>query len=177
MTEKRSVLIPAERIIRKIIILRDEKVMLDSHLAEIYGVETRALKQAVRRNADLFPPDFMFVLTGKEMQMLVSQNVIPTIKHLGGAHSYAFTESGVAMLSTVLKSARARKMNIGIMRAFVALRRFVLTNAVLRLQIHDIKKKVDDHDKNIALIFQYFDKLLIKKERPRKKIGYKLSTK
>jgi hypothetical protein len=107
-----AVLIPSETIMSKILFLREEKVMLDVHLSEIYGVETRALKQAVRRNMDLFPADFMFSLTENEIELVVSQNVIPSKQHLGGAIPYAFTETGVSMLSSVLKSKRAREMNI-----------------------------------------------------------------
>lgn len=127
--------------------------MLDTHLAELYGVENRALKQAVRRNSNLFPADFMFVLTDKEVEIAVSQNAIPSKQHLGGSNPYAFTETGVAMLSSVLKSKRAQEMNIAIMRAFVAIRKMVLGNAELRLEIEQIKKKVTNHDKNIELVF------------------------
>jgi len=94
----KSLVIPQEQIINKIIILREEKVLLDVHIAEIYRVETRALKQAVRRNADLFPDDFMFILKEQEIEAVVSQNVIPSKQHLGGSAPFAFTETGVAML-------------------------------------------------------------------------------
>lgn len=151
----------------KILFLRDEKVMLDVHLSEIYGVETRALKQAVRRNIDLFPADFMFSLTENEIDLVVSQNVIPSKQHLGGSIPFAFTETGVAMLSSVLKSKRAREMNIAIMRAFVALRKMLLNNTELRLEIEKIKSKVDNHNKNIELVFQYLDELLEKQEKPK----------
>ena len=99
-----TIIIPQEQIIQKIMLLREEKVMLDVHFAEMYGVETRALKQAVRRNFDLFPDDFMFELTPEEIDIVVSQNVIPSRKHLGGSAPFAFTETGVAMLSSVLKA-------------------------------------------------------------------------
>ena len=105
-----NIKLPQERIIDKIILLRGEKVMLDIHLAEIYKVENRALKQAVRRNLDLFPEDFMFVLNAKEVELMVSQIVIPSKKALGGSMPFAFTETGVAMLSSVLKSKRAREI-------------------------------------------------------------------
>ncbi|MBL7931238.1 MAG: ORF6N domain-containing protein, partial [Bacteroidia bacterium] len=95
--------------------LRGHKVMLDISLAELYGVENRALKQAVRRNADLFPTDFMFILREREVNSMVSQNVIPSRQSLGGALPFAFTETGVAMLSRVLKSKRAKEMNVAIM--------------------------------------------------------------
>jgi hypothetical protein len=103
-----TLLIPQEQIISKIVVLREEKVLLDVHLAEIYGVETRTLKQAVRRNADLFPEDFMFVLTQQEIEAVVSQSVIPSKKHLGGSIPFAFTETGVAMLSSVMSSVKCR---------------------------------------------------------------------
>ncbi len=107
--------------------IRGYKVMLDMDLAKIYEVETRVLKQAVRRNIDRFPSDFMFQLTEIEMQRLVSQNVIPTLNHFGGAKPFAFTEQGIAMLSSVLKSKKAIHMNISIMRAFVMMRQWAIT--------------------------------------------------
>ena len=176
---KSELLIPEETIIKKILVLRGEKIMLDVHLAEIYGVENRALKQAVRRNLDLFPHDFMFILSEHEIEMVVSQNVIPSKQSLGGANPFAFTETGVAMLSSVLKSKRAREINIAIMRAFIALRKMILSNTELKLEIEYIKKKVINHDKNIELVFQYFDELLEKKtiKKPRTKIGYKIPKK
>jgi hypothetical protein len=169
-------LIPKENILNKILILREEKVILDVHLAEMYGVETRSLKQAVRRNMDLFPHDFMFTLTDKEIEIVVSQNVIPSKQSLGGSNPFAFTETGVAMLSSVLKSKRAREMNIAIIRAFVALRKMLLSNTELHLEIAYIKKKLDNHGKNIELVFQYLDELIEKKENThtRKQIGYKI---
>jgi hypothetical protein len=174
-----SLLIPKENIINKILILREEKVILDVHLAEMYGVETRSLKQAVRRNLDLFPDDFMYTLTDQEIDIVVSQNVIPSKQSLGGSNPFAFTETGVAMLSSVLKSKRAREMNIAIMRAFVALRKMLLSNTELHLEIAYIKKKLNNHGKNIELVFQYLDELIEKKEnaKPRKQIGYKLPLK
>jgi ORF6N domain len=178
MAKKEIVLVvPEEKIIGKIIFLREEKVMLDVHLAEIYGVETRALKQAVRRNMDLFPSDFMFTLTDKEIEIVVSQNVIPSKKYFGGSDPFAFTETGVAMLSSVLKSKRAREMNIAIMRAFVTLRKMLLSNAELRLAFEEIKNKTENNTKNIELVFKYLDELLEQKAKPRKKIGYKLPKK
>jgi hypothetical protein len=168
-------LIPTEIILNKIFLLREEKVMLDFQLAEFYNIENRALKQAVRRNLDLFPDDFMFILSEIEVEIMVSQNVIPSKQSLGGANPFAFTETGVAMLSSILKSKKAREINISIMRAFVALRKMVLSNTEIRLEVEKIKKKVDNQDKNIEVIFRYFDELLEQKEKPRKEIGYKIS--
>jgi hypothetical protein len=117
----------------------------------------------------------MFILLEDEIELMVSQNVIPSKKNLGGAVPYAFTETGVAMLSSVLKSKKAKQTSIAIMRAFVALRKLLIGNTQLRMEIENIKKKVINHDKNIELIFQYLDELIEKKENPkdRKQIGYK----
>lgn len=159
----------------KIFLIRDEKVMLDVHLAEIYGVETRVLKQAVRRNMELFPDDFMFILTDNEIAIMVSQNVIPSKQHLGGSNPFVFTETGVAMLSSVLKSKKAKEMNVAIMRAFVALRKMSLNHTEMRLEIEQIKKKLENQDKNIELVFTYLDELMEKHENPKpyKTIGFK----
>lgn len=172
-----STIIPDQRILNKILVLRGENCLMDFHLAEIYQVETRALKQAVRRNLDLFPEDFMFVLTQVEMDDLVSQNVIPSKQYFGGSASFAFTETGVAMLSSVLKSKRAKETNISIIRAFVALRKMILNTTELRLEIKSIKTKIDQHDKHIELVFHHLDKLIRIQEKPKlpeKSIGYKI---
>jgi hypothetical protein len=166
MAEENGQLIPTEQIMNKIFLIRDEKVMLDVHLAEIYGVETRVLKQAVRRNMELFPDDFMFILTDNEIAIMVSQNVIPSKQHLGGSNPFVFTETGVAMLSSVLKSKKAKEMNVAIMRAFVALRKMLLNHTEMRLEIEQIKKKLENQDKNIELVFTYLDELMDKQENP-----------
>jgi hypothetical protein len=116
---------------RRILHVRGQKVLLDYDLAQLYGVETRALKQAVRRNRDRFPSDFLFELSDGEIDDMVSQNVIPGRGKLGGASPMAFTEQGVAMLSSVLRSPRALKVNIGIMRTFVHLRESVAITKLL----------------------------------------------
>jgi hypothetical protein len=169
--------LPEERILQQIFLIRGHKVMLDLHLCKLYGVENRALKQAVRRNMDLFPPDFLFILTDNESTALVSQNVIPRIQQLGGALPYAFTESGVAMLSAVLKSRKAREMNIAIMRAFVSMRQMLIDNTELRLVIEEIRKKTEHNSKNIELVFRYLDELIKKKAdlANRERIGFKPS--
>jgi ORF6N domain len=180
MTKKKS-LIPSERIIHKILILRDEKVILDVHLAELYGVETRALKQAVKRNIERFPEDFMFELSKEEVIYVVSQNVIPSKQSLGGALPYAFSETGVAMLSSVLRSKLAVEVNISIMRTFVALRKMMLDTTQLQLEIEKIKKKVDNQTKNAEIVFNYLDELservdsVEKKQKHdgRERIGFK----
>lgn len=174
-----SISIPQETIINQIVFIRGQKVILDYHLAALYKVETRVLKQAVKRNMDLFPADFMFVLTDAEVLFMVSQNVIASKKQLGGSLPYAFTEVGVAMLSGVLKSKRAKETNIAIMRAFVALRRALIDNTELRLAIEEIRKISQNNTKNIEVVFKYLDELMERKEKdtPRKQIGYKLPKK
>jgi hypothetical protein len=176
-TVKNPQFTPDQKVINRIIVLRNENVMLDIHLAEIYEVETRALKQAVRRNLDLFPNDFMFVLTVDELEEVVSQNVIPSKQHLGGSFPYAFTETGIAMLSSVLKSKRAREMNIAIIRTFVALRKVLLNSSEIRLEIESIKKKLGKYDQSIELVYHHLDKLIRIHEKPKlpeKSIGYKI---
>ncbi|MFY9310270.1 MAG: ORF6N domain-containing protein [Bacteroidia bacterium] len=170
---------PSDVIMNKIFYVRKHKVMLDVHLAELYGVETRALKQAVRRNKDLFPDDFMFVLTDTEIEIMVSQNVIPSKQNLGGSYPFAFTETGVAMLSSVLKSKQAKAMNIAIMRAFVALRQIFTDNTEIRLAIEKLMTKTENNTKNVELLFQYLEELTEKKQDnlPRKAIGYKIPKK
>jgi hypothetical protein len=128
---------------RRILHVRGQKVLLDYDLAELYGVETRALKQAVRRNRDRFPSDFLFELSDAEIEAMVSQNVIPGRGKFGGASPMAFTEQGVAMLSSVLRSSRALQVNIGIMRAFVHLRELLLSNAGLADKLNAMEKQYD----------------------------------
>lgn len=136
-----DILVSQESIGSRILWLRKEKVLLSAHLAELYGVETRALNQAVKRNSERFPEDFMFQLAEQEVEFLVSQNVIPHKKYFGGSLPYAFTEQGVAMLSDVLKSPRAVAANIEIMRAFVKLRQMLASNAELSRKLAALERK------------------------------------
>ena len=149
--------------------------MLDMDLAKIYEVETRVIKQAVRRNIERFPEDFMFELTLFEMQNLVSQNVIPKLNHFGGAKPFAFTEQGIAMLSSVLKSKKAIQMNISIMRAFVMMRLFALTYQELSEKLLELEKQHNQKFDDIEQVLNY----LIQKDNQkslqatRKQVGYK----
>lgn len=163
-------LIKLENIKSYILLLRQEKIMLDFHLAELYDVETRALKQAVKRNTDRFPEDFMFELSDSEIDLLVSQNVIPSKSKLGGAKPLAFTEQGVAMLSSVLRSKKAVEVNIAIMRAFVQLRRLMEENHELKQQMNVLEAKYDEQFK---LIFEAIRQLLRDENIPRQAIGFK----
>jgi len=156
----------------RIFLIRGHKVMLGVDLAGMYQVETRSLNQAVKRNLFRFPPDFMFRLSKHEADLLVSQNVIPHRKYYGGSLPYAFTEQGVAMLSTVLRSKRAIRVNIGIMRAFVKLRELLSTHKELTLKLSQLEMKVESHDKEIRKIFQAIRQLMIEPEKPKRQMGF-----
>ncbi len=145
---------------KKILEIRGHKVMLDFDLAAMYEVETRALKQAVKRNIQRFPPDFMFQLTLTEANALVSQSVIPSKKYLGGALPFAFTEQGVAMLSSVLNSERAIEVNIIIIRTFVLIRQYALNFKELQEKIQKLEKK---YGKNFKEIYTALNLLLMHK--------------
>lgn len=171
MAKKQTqIIIPEETIVKKIVVLRNEKVILDVHLAELYGVETRALKQAVRRNINRFPPDFMFELTDKEITAVVSQNVIPQKKYLGGAKPFAFTETGVAMLSSVLNNPRAIEMNIAIMRTFITLRKIALNYEEIMRKLKSMEVKYHKKFKELYSTLEY---LLSPPAEKRKLIGFK----
>jgi len=150
------------------------KVMLDNDLAELYEVETQVLNQAVSRNEDRFPSDFMFQLSEKEWGNLKSQTVTSS---WGGRRKLpsVFTEHGVLMLSSVLNSKKAIKVNIQIMRVFTRIRQMLTENTDLRLAVEKLERKSENHSKNIELVFKYLDELLGKKEnsKPRKLIGFK----
>jgi hypothetical protein len=145
---------------RRIHLVRRHNVMLDRDLAELYGVKTIALRQQVKRNLRRFPADFMFQVSAEEAEILVSQIVIPTRRSLGGSLPYVFTQEGVAMLSSVLKSTRAVQVNVAIMRAFVQLRQFSATHKDLALKIQDLERKYGEHDRDIAEIFTAIKNLL-----------------
>jgi len=165
--------IPAEHISARIFVVRGQRVMLDSHLAELYGVQTRILVQAVRRNAARFPPDFMFPLTDQEVASLRSQIVISNRR--GGRRwaYHAFTEQGVAMLSSVLRSGRAVAANIAIMRAFVRLREIVSANAELAKKLDELERRVSGHDDAITRIVQAIRELATPPDsRPARRIGF-----
>ena len=158
-------IIPGERIETRIYFIRGEKVMLDSDLAALYGVPTGRLNEAVKRNRDRFPDDFMFQLTGDEFDSAIS-------KGRGGSRHrpYAFTEQGVAMLSSVLRSRRAVQVNVEIMRTFVRLRQLLSSNAALARKLLDLEKK---YDSQFKIVFDAIRQLMIPPESKRKKpIGY-----
>ena len=171
---EKALVIPDEVILSKIYFIRELKVMIDSDLAELYGVETKVLKQQVKRNMERFPEDFMFELTDEEFANLRSQFVTSS---WGGARylPMVFTEQGVAMLSSVLRSKQAIKVNIQIMRIFTKVRQLLTDNLSVRLEIEEIKKKLANQDKNIELVFNYLDELMERQvnPKPHKEIGFK----
>lgn len=174
---KKEGLVPVELIEQRIYLIRGHKVMLDFHLAELYAVETKKLIQAVKRNIDRFPPDFMFQLSKGEFHNLRSQSV--TSRQWGGRRyrPFVFTEQGVAMLSSVLKSKRAIQVNIAIMRAFVKLRNILATHEDLRKKLEELERKFERHDEQIKLVFDAIRQLMQPPEKPKRKIGFRVEEK
>ena len=165
-------IIPVERIAQSIRWIRSQKVLLDSDLAALYGVQTKNLNKAVKRNAERFPADFMFQLTPEELRTLRFQ--FGTSKARGGLRyrPYAFTEQGVAMLSSVLNSDRAIKVNVAIMRTFVKLRQMLDTNRELAQIFSELQRRVGKHDDQIAVILEAIRQLMAPPEKPRREIGF-----
>lgn len=182
----RSISLLEEKVISKIYMVRGKKVMLDFDLAEMYAVETKQLKRQVKRNPDRFPKDFMFVLSKKEFENLRSQigtsSLDETETGWGGTRymPMAFTEQGVAMLSSVLNSSTAIEVNIQVIRVFSKMRELLLSNKEILLKLEHVEKKmllqdgkVKQHDVDIQLIFQALKKLLNPPQEPRQRIGFK----
>lgn len=173
--------IPQERIERRILLIRGEKVMLDADLAELYGVETKVLNQAVRRNIERFPGDFMFQLSAEESENLrfhfgtsSLRSQFVTSKEGRGGRRYnplAFTEQGVAMLSSVLRSQRAVQVNIAIMRAFVKLREMLASHRDLARRLDEMEKK---YDAQFKVVFDAIRELMKPPEKPRSRIGFRV---
>ena len=168
MSENNTSIVPIERIYRSILLIRGHKIILDKDLAELYGVETKALTRAVRRNNERFPGDFMFRLTMQEFENLR--------RHFGASswggrryHPYAFTEQGVAMLSSVLRSKRAIAVNIAIIRTFVKLREILTTNEALRRKIESMEGKYEEQFK---LIFKVLSEMVMADSKPKSQIGF-----
>ncbi|SFP81423.1 ORF6N domain-containing protein [Parafilimonas terrae] len=171
-TKKSQPALTDEVVMNKIYLIRGQKVMLDRDLAEMYGVETRILNQAVKRNRERFPKDFMFQLNNKESENLKSQIVISS---WGGSRKlpFAFTEQGVAMLSSVLNSAVAIQVNIRIIRIFTKMREMLLTNKDILLKLEKLEKDVTTSKQDIANIFEALKQLLTPPAEKRIRIGFK----
>lgn len=157
----------------RILLIRGRRVLLDRELASLYGVSTRALVQAVKRNHGRFPEDFMFQLSAEEAAALVSQSVIPSGRSLGGRPPYAFTQEGVAMLSSVLRSGRAIQVNIAVMRAFVRLRSVVALHKDLAVRLKDLELRFMGHEAEIQNIFEAIRRLMAPPKSRRLRIGFR----
>jgi hypothetical protein len=189
-TKNKLITIPSERVFSKIFLIRGKKVMMDKDLAELYGVETKSLNRAVKRNLERFPEDFMFQLNKQEAEVWKSQIDIPnlksqiatsssryqigTLKSRRGQHikylPYVFTEQGVAMLSSVLHSKRAIQVNIQIMRTFTKIREMLSTHKELREKIEKLERK---YDQKFRVVFEAIGMLLKEDEKPKNKMGFK----
>ena len=157
---------------KRIFLIRNRRVMLDRDLANLYAVSTKALNQAVKRNAKRFPGDFVFKLTKHEEKELVTVcDRFETLKH-STVTSNAFTEQGVAMLSSVLKSNKAIQVNIAIMRVFVKMRQIVSTHKELAHKLGQLERKIEKHDTEIRTIFEAIRQLMVPQEKPKRKIGF-----
>lgn len=174
MSQTNAVVIPDEVVMNKIYMVRNQKVMLDRDLAELYGVETKVLKQAVRRNITRFPEDFMFEMTKEELENLRSQFVTSN-EGRGGVRymPFCFTEQGVTMLSCVLNSERAIHVNIQIIRIYTRIREMVLLHKDVSLLVEQVEKKLLKQDQKIEVLFTYLSKFIEKEDKPRPEIGFK----
>lgn len=157
----------------KIYLIREQKVMIDRDLAELYGVKAIRLREQVKRNLVRFPENFMLQLTEQEIEDMVSQNAIPSKQSLGGSLPYVFTEHGILMLSNVLKSEKAIQMSIRIIEIFVKLREMLVLHKDVQLLAEQVEKKLVKQDEKIEMLFAYLSKFTEKDDQPRKRIGYK----
>ena len=166
-------LIPQEAVADKILLIRGKKVMLDKDLAELYGVKTKTFNQAVKRNIERFPADFMFRLTKDELENWRSQIVTSNADKMGLRRPpYAFTDYGILMLSSVLRSKRAIQVNIVIMRVFVKFREMLSARKELADKISELEKRMEKKDKEIQAIFEVIRQLMFKPDKPKRKIGF-----
>ena len=170
---KKSLLIPDEVVINKILLLRGKKVMIDKDIAELYGVPTKRLNEQVKRNIKRFPEDFMFRLTQEEKDEVVANcDHLKSLKYSPNL-PVVFTEHGAVMLASVLNSDRAIEVNIQIVRIFTQIREMLLTNKEILLKLEQLERKASGHDEEIRLIFDALKKLLNPPQKPRQRIGFK----
>jgi hypothetical protein len=179
MSKEKNTSIPVETLMSKIYFIRGVKVMLDKDLAELYDIETKRLKEQVRRNIERFPEDFMFEMTKQELEDWRSQFATSNKEVMGlRVAPFVFTEHGVLMLSSILNSQRAIKVNIQIMRIFTKMKEMILTHKEILLQLEKMEKKMTNHDEDIAVFFSYLKQLLKSEDQKneqssRKRIGLK----
>ena len=171
MGKEKVSIVPIERIKQSIYVIRRHKVMLDSDLAMLYGVETKALVRAVKRNIERFPPDFMFQLSKSENESFLRCQIGTSKEGRGGRRylPYVFTEQGVAMLSSVLRSRRAIEVNIAIMRTFVKLRELLASNAALRRKVEAMERRYNEQFRHV---FNILSEMVIAGEKPKSQIGF-----
>ena len=160
-----SSLLPEELISSKIYFIRDKKVMLDTDLAELYGVKARRLREQVKRNIEKFPNHFMFQLSYEEVDMMVSQNAIPSKQHLGGALPLVFTEYGILQLANILRSDQASKMSIKIIEVFIRMREIISSHKEILIKLDQLEKKDIKQDKKIQEIFAYLKNIFDAKQK------------
>ena len=174
MKEMKSI-VYLQKIEKTIFMIRGQKVMLSTHLADLYNVEPKVLMQAVKRNIDRFPGDFMFQLSVEEFDNLKSQFVTSSWGGIRRARPYAFTEQGIAMLSSVLRSKRAVQVNIEIMRVFVRLREMLATHKDLARKFEKLEARICEHDDQIQIIFEVIQRLMAPPEKKKNKIGFEVN--
>ena len=178
MTADTQAIIPAERIETRIFLIRGMKVMLDSDLANLYGVSTRRLNEQVKRNLHRFPPDFMFQLSAEETQNLRSQIATSSAGHGGRRYQpYAFTEHGAVMLASVLNSKIAVQASVQVVRAFVRLRQILATHKKLAGKLAELETRIAAHDENITTLFEAIRQMMELPEKPRRRIGFAAQSK
>lgn len=175
MTEQKiEPMVPEEMVISKIYYIREQKVMLDRDLAELYGIQPIRLRQQVKRNIERFPEKFMFQLTEEEVEIMVSQNVIPSKQHLGGYLPYAFTEHGVLMLANVLRSKTAIQVSIRIIEIFVKMREMVSAHKDILLKLEQLERLTLQNTGDVQAVFDYLKQLLVPVEQvERRMIGFR----
>jgi phage regulator Rha-like protein len=172
-----KLIVPDEIILSKIYFIRGKKVMIDRDLAELFGVETKRLKETVKRNKNRFPVDFMFIMNKEELTKWRSQNATSISDKMGLRHyPFCFTEQGVTMLSCILNSQRAIEVNIRVIRIFSKMREFLLDNREIRLTVELLEKRLDDTDEQVQSIFQALRQLLESPAGERTRIGYRFDS-
>lgn len=175
---KESLIVSDEVIINKIYLIRGRKVMLDRDLAELYGVETRRLKEQVRRNISRFPEDFMFELSKQELEDWRSQYATSSREKKGlRIAPFVFTEHGAVMLASVLNSDRAINVNVQIIRLFNKMREVLMANDSLLLKLNEVEKRLSEHDESIDVVMNYLRKFVQDQKQPRKEVGFKSNKK
>ncbi|MCG2726048.1 MAG: ORF6N domain-containing protein [Elusimicrobia bacterium] len=170
--KKISPIVSVKNIQRQIYFVRGQKVMLDKDLAKLYGVKPIRLREQVKRNKERFPEDFMFQLTDKETDIMVSQNSIPSKKHLGGHLPYVFTEYGAVMLASILNTAVAVQMSIFVVRAFVKLKEMLFLHKELAKKLGELEKRVNGSEMEIRTLFEAIRGLMDLPEKKKKRIGF-----